>query len=166
RPPVDAPGRDEGPPHRDRVPERLREPAGPPPRCPHPSQRRGGGRGPQPRRRHPETRPQEPRPAPPGSTALATPCHASLTLPTSRAPRERARPRPAGWRRGRLPGGRGVGPPSPVRRSKSGESGERVTETASREPPPPTGPGRLARPRSRGARARATSGSSATATKP
>ena len=28
-----------------------------------------------------------------------------------------------------------MGPPSPVRRSKSGDSGERVTETASREPP-------------------------------
>jgi SAM-dependent methyltransferase len=38
-----------------------------------------------------------------------------------------------------------VGPPSPVRRSKSGESGERVTEPAAREPPTATGLVRLAR---------------------
>jgi len=36
-----------------------------------------------------------------------------------------------------------VGPPSPVRRSKSGESGERVTQPAVGEPPAATGPGRL-----------------------
>jgi hypothetical protein len=38
-----------------------------------------------------------------------------------------------------------VGPPSPVRRSKSGESGERVTEPPARELPTATGPVRLAR---------------------
>jgi hypothetical protein len=42
-------------------------------------------------------------------------------------------------------GGAAWGPPSPVRRSKSGESGERVTEPPGREPPTATGPGRLAR---------------------
>ena len=36
-----------------------------------------------------------------------------------------------------------VGPPSPVRRSKSGESGEWVTEPAARAPPTATGPVRL-----------------------
>ena len=39
----------------------------------------------------------------------------------------------------------GVGPPSPVRRSKSGESGEWVTEPTAREPPTATGPVRLTR---------------------
>jgi len=38
-----------------------------------------------------------------------------------------------------------VGPPSPARRSKSGESGEWVTEPARRERPTATGPVRLAR---------------------
>jgi hypothetical protein len=38
-----------------------------------------------------------------------------------------------------------VGPPSPVRRSKSGESGEWVTEPGAWEPPTVTGPGRLTR---------------------
>jgi len=38
-------------------------------------------------------------------------------------------------------GPREVGPPSPVRRSKSGESGEWVTEPAPRQPPAPP-PGR------------------------
>jgi hypothetical protein len=38
-----------------------------------------------------------------------------------------------------------VGPPSPVRRSKSGESGEWVTEPVAREAPAATGPGRLER---------------------
>jgi len=37
-----------------------------------------------------------------------------------------------------------VGPPSPVRRSKSGESGERVTQPAAQEPPTVPGPVRLA----------------------
>jgi hypothetical protein len=37
------------------------------------------------------------------------------------------------------------GPPSPVRRSESGESGERVTEPTAREPLTATGPVRLAR---------------------
>ncbi len=41
-----------------------------------------------------------------------------------------------------------VGPPSPVRRSKSGESGEWVTEPVVRERPPVTGPVRLASRRS------------------
>jgi len=38
-----------------------------------------------------------------------------------------------------------VGPPSPVRRSKSGESGERVTEPVARGAAAPPGPVRLAR---------------------
>jgi hypothetical protein len=37
-----------------------------------------------------------------------------------------------------------VGPPRPARRSKSGDSGERVTEPVARERPPTTGPVRLA----------------------
>jgi hypothetical protein len=37
-----------------------------------------------------------------------------------------------------------VGPPSPARRSKSGDSGEWVTEPVVRERPPATGPVRLA----------------------
>ena len=55
------------------------------------------------------------------------------------------------WGDGRVvPGGArgrtsGVGPPSPVRRSKSGESGEWVTEPTAWEPPTATGPVRLAR---------------------
>jgi hypothetical protein len=39
-----------------------------------------------------------------------------------------------------------VGPPRPVRRSKSGESGEWVTEPPAREPPTATGPVRLTQP--------------------
>jgi hypothetical protein len=42
-------------------------------------------------------------------------------------------------------GGAVGGSRAAVRRSKSGESGERVTEPPGREPPTATGPGRLAR---------------------
>ncbi len=54
-------------------------------------------------------------------------------------------PRDAGgWRRGLSPAAGGVGPPSPVRRSQSGDSGERVSKPVAgdsprRQDPPPRG---------------------------
>jgi hypothetical protein len=56
----------------------------------------------------------------------------------------RGRPLRCGWRRGRLRRAAEVGPPGPVRRSKSGESGEWVTEAEPAEAAPVTGPARLA----------------------
>src|SRR5258705_13786207 len=65
--------------------------------------------------------------------ALVHPIHEAATVTGRVAPRA-APARPSA-----------VGPPSPVRRSKSDESGEGVTEPVAREPPAATGPVRLTR---------------------
>src|SRR5512143_1299706 len=69
------------------------------------------------------------------------------TLPSllARIMHERPKRNPDGWRRGRLSRSRRSGPPSSRPQLEELRSGERVTEPGAREPPPATGPVRLAR---------------------